>query len=307
MRIVFMGTAAFATPSLERLLEAGHEILAVVTQPDRPAGRKRVLTPPPVKVAAAERGLPVLQPERLRRDRAFLEAIRAMAPDLVAYAAYGQIIPPAFLEIPRLGCWNVHGSLLPAYRGAAPIQRALMNGDIRTGVTIMMAEAGLDTGPILAAREMDIRPDDTYGTLAERMSGVGADLLVGSIAAWERGELTPRAQDDCAATYAPAIEAEDSRLDWALSARRLDGWVRGLNPKPGAWTTWRGGVFKVWEASATDSPTPGSPGEVRVNAERVLVATGDGALSLRAVQPSGGRRMTALDWARGLRGHEQFI
>ncbi len=306
MRILYMGTAAFAVPSLERLIEAGHEILGVVTQPDKPVGRKKVLHPSPVKEVALRLGLPVHQPTSLRRDKGFHEAVRAMEPDLVAYAAYGQLIPQGFLDIPRLGCWNVHGSLLPKYRGAAPIQWAIINGEERTGATVMIAEAGLDTGPVLAMEAIDIRPDDTAGTLGERMAEIGADLLVSTIAAWERGEVTPQPQDHAAATLAPSIEKDDARLDWSKPAQALDRFARGLNPRPGAWTVWRGQDFKVWEARPAPEESGGEPGEIRVAGKRVLIATGDGALELRTVQPAGKRPMPAQDWSRGLRAAERF-
>jgi len=306
MRILYMGTAPFAVPSLLRLMDAGHEVLGVVTQPDKPVGRKRELQPSAVKRVALERGLPVYQPERLRRDKAFHEEVRAMAPDLVAYAAYGQIIPQAFLDIPRLGCWNVHGSLLPKYRGAAPIQWSIVRGDSSTGVCVMIAEAGLDTGPVLAHRAMEIRPDDTAGTLGDRMADVGAGLLVETIAAWERGEVTPVPQDESEATFAPTIEKEHARIDWAQPARVVDCLVRGMSPKPGAWTTWRGQDFKVWLSKGANEAAFAAPGTVRLEGKRALVSTGDGALELVTVQPSGKRAMPALDWARGLRGEEIF-
>lgn len=299
-----MGTAPFAVPSLLRLIDAGHEILGVVTQPDKPVGRKRELQPTAVKAAAVSIGLPVFQPVRLRKDVALGEAVREMAPDLVAYAAYGQIIPRSFLDIPRLGCWNVHGSLLPAYRGAAPIQRAIMNGDSSTGVCVMVAEAGLDTGPVLAAIPMDILPTDTSATLGDRMAELGAGLLVGTISAWERGAIVPQPQDEAAATYAAAIERDDARIDWTRDADMLDCFVRGLNPKPGAWTTWRGQEFKIWEAEpAADAWQAGAIG---VEGKQVFAGAGRGALLLHTVQPAGKRPMAALDWARGLRGIETF-
>jgi methionyl-tRNA formyltransferase len=306
MRILFMGTAPFAVPSLLGLIDAGHDLLGVVTQPDKPVGRKREMQPSAVKTAALERGLAVYQPERLRRDAGFLESVRALAPDLVAYAAYGQIIPQSFLDIPRLGCWNVHGSLLPRYRGAAPIQWSIANGDETTGVCVMIAEAGLDTGPVLASQAMDILPEDTAGTLGERMARVGADLLAATIAASERGALHPAPQDESLATFAPTIEKADAMLNWSRPARALEPFIRGMNPKPGAWTTWRGQDFKIWLARAADERTPGAPGAVRLEGRRVLAAAGDGSLELVTVQPAGKKAMPALDWARGLRGAETF-
>lgn len=301
-----MGTAPFAVPSLERLLAAGHEVLGVVTQPDKPVGRKRELLPSAVKSAALEHGLSVFQPIRLRKDRELHETVREMAPDIVAYAAYGQIIPPSFLEIPRLGCWNVHGSLLPAYRGAAPIQWSIINGDSRTGVCVMIAEAGLDTGPVLASTDLDILPTDNASTLGERMAAIGARLLVDTISGWERGEVAPKVQDPGQATLAPPIEKADARIDWARTAAELDCFIRGMDPKPGAWTFWRGQEFKVWSAEPVPEPV-GAPGAVSIAGKQVLVGTAGGALELRTVQPSGKRPMPALDWARGLRSAEDLM
>lgn len=299
-----MGTAPFAVPSLQRLMEAGHEILGVVTQPDKPVGRKHVLQPSAVKDAALSVGLPVYQPVRLRKDAPLCVRIREMAPDLIAYAAYGQIIPQALLDIPRLGCWNVHGSLLPAYRGAAPIQRAIMNGEATTGVCVMIAEAGLDTGPVLSSTPMEILPRDTAATLGERMAAAGADLLVRTISDWERSTVIPAQQNHESATYAPAIEREDARIDWTRDAAALDCFIRGLNPKPGAWTTWRGQEFKIWQAEPVADGR--QMGEITLDGKMVLAGAGSGALRLVTVQPSGKRPMAALDWARGLRGAETF-
>ena len=300
-----MGTAPFAVPSLEQLLAAGHEVPGVVTQPDKPVGRKRELVPSAVKTAALERGITVYQPTRLRRDKDLHAIVREMAPDIVAYAAYGQIIPPSFLEIPRLGCWNVHGSLLPAYRGAAPIQWSIINGDAVTGVCVMLAEAGLDTGPVYAQAEMDILPTDTAGSLGERMAGIGARLLVDTIERWNEGQVTPHAQDEARATYAPAIEKDDARIDWTRPSTALDCFVRGMNPKPGAWTVWRGQEFKIWTALPAEQEA-GAPGSLNLDGKRVLAGTGRGALVLKTVQPAGKRPMAALDWARGQRSLDGF-
>lgn len=305
MRILYMGTATFAVPSLVALMKAGHEILGVVTQPDKPVGRKRILEASAVKSAALALGVAVFQPERLRRDKSFHKQVREMAPDLVAYAAYGQIIPPAFLEIPRLGCWNVHGSLLPAYRGAAPIQWSIINGNAATGVCVMIAEAGLDTGPVLTSREMDILSMDTTATLGARMADIGAQLLVETISRWERDDVTPLQQDESKVTFAPAIEKNDARVVWHQSAAVLDCFVRGMNPKPGAWTMWRGLDFKIWVARPADAVLL-PPGGLAIAGKAVFVATGEGSLELKVVQPSGKKPMVAIDWARGLHGDERF-
>jgi methionyl-tRNA formyltransferase len=301
MRIVFMGTPGFAVPSLESLLRAGHQVLAVVTQPDKPVGRKRLLTPPPLKVAAMQHGIPVLQPDRAR-DPEFLRSVRELAPELVAYAAYGKILPQAFLEIPPLGCLNVHASLLPAYRGAAPIQWAIINGETLTGVSIMRAEAGLDTGPVLLRREEPILPDDTAGTLGERLAKLGAEALIEAIALLQSGQAHFEPQDDGRATYAPPIKAEDAALDWGQPAERLRNKVRALNPKPGAVVRALGRELKVWRAAVADGRLGAAPGTVvELLDEGPAVQTGDGALVLQEVQPAGGRRQGGADFARGSR------
>lgn len=306
MRMLFMGTADFAVPSLKSLLKAGHDVTGVVTQPDKPVGRKKILQASPVKQCALEHGLPVFQPERLRRDKSFLDQLRDMELDVVTYAAYGQILPPSFLEIPRLGCWNVHGSLLPQYRGAAPIQWAIINGEQETGVCVMIAEAGLDTGPVLSEQALPIREEDTALTLGTRMAEMGAELLVKTLAAWEGGQVKPREQDHSAATYAPSIQRDDARIDWQSSARQLHNLVRGMHPRPGAWTTFRGQEFKVLLSRCGDDGIHLSEGSVCVLDETVVVGTGEGTLQLLEVQPAGKRAMQATEWARGIRKDDRF-
>lgn len=296
-----MGTPEFAVPSLHALLEAGHDVPAVVTQPDKPVGRRRVLTPPPLKTAAVELGLPVLQPERAR-DEAFLEQMRALAPDLVAYAAYGKILPPSFLEIPKHGCINVHASLLPKYRGAAPIQWAIINGETVTGVSIMRAEVGVDTGPVLLQREEPIRPDDTAGDLSARLARLGAQMLVEAVALIETGRAVFVPQDDSLATYAPMLKPEDALLDWSWPAEAVRNRVRAMNPKPGAVAVARGRDLKVWMASVVDGDPNAEPGTVvAVSKEGLVVQAADRAVLLEEVQPAGGGRMSGADFARGWR------
>ena len=299
VRLIYMGTPEFAVPPLLALIEAGHAVVAVVTQPDKPVGRKRLLSPPPVKEAALERGIPVLQPTSAR-SAAFHEEVRALAPEVVGYAAYGKILPQAFLDIPPHGCLNVHASFLPKYRGAAPIQWAIMNGETVTGVSIMRAEAGLDTGPVLLAEEESIRPDDTAGTLMERLSHLGARLLVEAMRRVEAGEASYTPQDDAAATHAPLLTAEVAAMDWTRTAETLRNQVRGLNPKPGAVTRFRDREVKVWQAERRDES--GEAGTVlRVEDAGPAVAAGQGALLLTEVQPSGSRRMSGGEFARGQR------
>jgi methionyl-tRNA formyltransferase len=297
--MIYMGTPAFAVPSLLALLEAGHTVLAVVTQPDKPVGRKRILTPSPVKCIAQEHGIRVLQPASARSS-SFLEEVRALAPEIIPYAAYGKILPQTFLDIPSHGCLNVHASLLPKYRGAAPIQWAIMNGETLTGVSIMRAEAGLDTGPVLLSAEEPIREDDTAATLSQRLSELGAKALVEAIRRIEKGTANYTPQDETKATYAPLITSETAVMDWNRSAVELRNQIRGLNPKPGAMTRFRDRELKVWWAELAEGR--GEAGVVlRFEAERPVIAAGDGALLLTEVQSSGSRRMSGEEFVRGQR------
>ncbi|MGO4110254.1 methionyl-tRNA formyltransferase [Paenibacillus sp. YAF4_2] len=304
MRIVFMGTPEFAVPSLRLLIEQGYNVVAAVSQPDRPKGRKRMLTPPPLKEAAIAFGLPVLQPERMRSPEA-VAAIAELQPDLIVTAAYGQILPKALLEIPRLGCINVHGSLLPCYRGGAPIQRSIINGESMTGVTIMYMAEGLDTGDMISRVEVPITDEDTSGTLFEKLSAAGAELLGRTMPAIIAGEVQAEPQRDELATYAPNLTREDERIDWSKSAISIYNQIRGLSPMAGAFTYLNGEVFKVW-VSAKPSGSKGSgstaPGTVvAVSASGIEVQTGDGILTLLEIQPSGKRVMTVADWLPGAR------
>ncbi|KQO04526.1 methionyl-tRNA formyltransferase [Paenibacillus sp. Leaf72] len=307
MRIVFMGTPEFAVPSLQLLINNGYEVVAVVTQPDRPKGRKRTLTPPPVKEAALALGLPVLQPERMRSSEA-VEALAQYRPDLIVTAAYGQILPKGVLELPRLGCINVHGSLLPRYRGGAPIQRAIINGEKVTGVTIMYMAEGLDTGDMISKVEVAITDEDTSGSLFEKLSAAGAELLEQTLPGIISGEATATEQQHELATYAPNLTREDERIDWAKSARQIYNQVRGLSPMAGAFTYLNGELFKVWacakpaETSGAGSAAAALPGTVReASGAGITVQTGDGVLVLAQIQPAGKKAMSAADWLKGSR------
>lgn len=305
LRTVFFGTADFATPSLTALLEAGHEVVAVVTQPDRPQGRGMQLTASPVKKAAERHGLPVLQPRRVR-SAAFIAKMRELAPDVLTLAAFGQIVPQELLDLPPLGPINVHGSLLPKYRGAAPIQRAIMAGETETGVTTMWMDATLDTGDILLARALPIAPDDTAGTLFPKLATLGAELLIETLSGLAAGTLPRRPQDPTQATFAPALTPEDALLSWNEPARSLHNRIRGVSPKPGAFAEIAGRRVKIWTSQLAPDPTePAAPGTLLGLSKHpagVLVAAGEGtALLLTETQPDSGKRMPADAWARGLR------
>ncbi len=304
-RIIFMGTAEFAVPSLVALLSAGHEVVAVVTQPDKPQGRKQILVPSPVKQCAEAHGLTVLQPRRVRSEK-FQEKMFALAPDVLAVAAFGQIVPQTLLDLPRIAPINVHGSLLPKYRGAAPIQRALMEGEAVTGVTTIWMDATLDTGDILLMESLSILPTDTSETLTNRLAEVGANLLVKTLEGLIEGTLSRTPQDDSLSNYAAMLELTDGIVRWEESARLISARVRGVNPKPGAFTEINGRRVKVWMALETETAcresTPGTVLAISKNPAGVLVVGGDGyAVLLTEVQPEGGKRMAASDWARGLR------
>lgn len=296
-----MGTAMFARPSLRALRDAGHEIALVVTQPDRPAGRGRRVTSPPAKLAAQDLRLPVLQPETVR-DPAVLAVLRAVGPQVIVVVAYGQLLPESILALPPHGCVNLHPSLLPKYRGPAPIPWAIMNGETVTGVTIMQIEARMDAGPILLQQAEPIRPDDTAGTLSDRLAFVGAELLCRSLDQVARGTASLTPQDERVATYAPKLKPEDTRFDWTRDAKALENMVRGLMPDPGAAVRFGGRMVKVLECVVEAAPGA-PPGTVlAVDREKgVLVATGKGGLWLKRVQPENRRAMGAEEFARGYR------
>ena len=299
LRVVFAGTPSFAVPSLRALAAApGVEIVAVCTQPDRPAGRGRRPRPSAVKEAAAELGLPVRQPESLRAPEA-VGALAALAPDLMVVVAYGLILPPAVLALPRLGCVNVHASLLPRWRGAAPVQWAILAGDRETGVCLMRMDEGLDTGPVLACTRTAIGPRETAGELEARLADLGAGLLARSLPRLAAGALEAVPQDGAAATYAPKIAKADAELDWRLPAAELDRRVRAFHPRPVAWTRLDGEPLRVWRAEPLAAPAGAEPGVVVAASGHPEVACGEGRLRLLEVQPAGGRRMDAAAFARG--------
>jgi len=298
MRLVFLGTPAFAVPTLERLVERGHQVLAAVTQPDRPKGRGQTLAPPPVKEAALRFGVPVYQPERVKRPES-VEYLRSLAPEAMVVVGYGQIIPQSIIDIPPLGILNVHASLLPKYRGAGPIQWAIVNGETSTGVTIMRIDAGLDTGPMLLKAETAIGDDETAIDLGRRLSVMGADLLVEALDALAAGRVVPQPQDNSQATYAPMLKKEDGRIDWRRSAVQIHNQVRGMQPWPGAYSIFRGGSLHIWCARPTEAA--GHPPGTLLRIKPLLVAFRVGALELIEVQMEGRKRMPAADFANGQR------
>jgi methionyl-tRNA formyltransferase len=301
MRLVYLGTPAFAVPTLERIVEAGHQVVAVVTQPDRPRGRGQNPAAPPVKEAALRLGLDVYQPERVRRPEA-VEFLRALAPQAMVVVGYGQIIPQNTIDIPPLGIINVHGSLLPKYRGAGPIQWAIVNGETHTGVTTMRIDAGLDTGDMLLKAATEIGPEETSVELGKRLAAMGADLLVQTLAGLEAGTIVAEKQDSAAATYAPLLKKEDGAIDWSRSAQAIHDRVRGLQPWPGAYTTFRGQTLHVWRSIVrqTQPPPDRLPGTI-VSVKPLLVACGSGMLELLEVQLEGRKRISAADFANGQR------
>ena len=305
-RILFMGTPDFAVPVLHALAAAGPEhnwrVAGVATQPDRPAGRGMQLAPSPVKQAALEYGLPVLQPPRLRKAPEAVEELRALAPDLIVVAAYGLILPRAVLELPAFGCINVHASLLPAYRGASPIAAAILDGLAETGVSIMLMDEGMDTGPVLAQAHVPIYPDDTTLTLGKRLAGQGAALLRATLPGWLAGDVAPVAQDELPGepSICRLIAKEAGEIDWAQPAAAIERSTRAYTPWPGAYTTWHGQPLKIVRARAL--PDVETPGRVVRTTEGVAVGTGGGLLLLDVVQPAGKRPMPARDFLNGAPG-----
>jgi methionyl-tRNA formyltransferase len=305
MRLVYLGTPPFAVPTLERIVESGRQVVSVVTQPDRPRGRGQQLMPPPVKEAALRLGLPVYQPERVRRPEA-VEHLRALQVDAMVVVGYGQIIPQSVIDLAPLGIINVHASLLPKYRGAGPIQWAIVRGETRTGVTTMRIDAGLDTGDMLLKRETEIGPDENAVELGERLSTMGAELLVETLAGLEQGSIRPEKQDDSQATLAPLLKKEDGLIDWTRPAAAIHNQVRGLQPWPGAYSTLRGQALHIWKTQPVEDARTAPPGAV-ISIKPLTIAAGAGALALLEVQPEGRRRMSGADFANGQRLAENEI
>jgi methionyl-tRNA formyltransferase len=305
MRVVFMGTPDFSVPVLKRLIDEGYEVVGVVTQPDRPKGRKKELTPPPVKVEALKHGLTIIQPEKIKREED-LQQVLELKPDLVVTAAFGQILPKKLLDSPEFGCINVHASLLPEYRGGAPIHQAIIDGKKQTGITIMYMVEKLDAGDILTQAKVDIEEDDHVGTLHNKLSVIGAELLAHTIPNLIAGKLTPIKQDDEKVTFAPNISREKEKINWEASGNMIYDQIRGLHPWPVAYTVLNGQPLKIWWANKvnTNHVSQSRPGTiVSIESDGFIVSTGDETyIKVTDLQPSGKKRMNAEQFLRGAGG-----
>jgi methionyl-tRNA formyltransferase len=298
LRVLFLGTSAFACPALEILLSSSHEVVGVVSQPDRPKGRGQKLAPPPVKILAAKKNLPILQPEKIR-DGSFIEVLRSFYAGMIVVVAYGQILSPAVLSLPPKGCINVHASLLPKFRGAAPIARAILAGETQTGVTTMILDSGMDTGPVLLQEKAPIAPEDNAGTLHDRLAVMGARLLLETLGALEKSEITPIPQDHSQATYAPKIIKEETRIRWDSPARQIFNCVRAFDPWPGAFTSWKGKILKLYRPSL-EPESKEEPGTViQTSVDGLRIATADGTLRIRELQLESRPRLSMAEFLKG--------
>lgn len=299
-KIVFMGTPDFSVPVLKQIINDGYEVIGVVTQPDRPVGRKRTLTPPPVKVEAEKHGIPVFQPEKIRQ-REELDKILELKPDLIVTAAFGQILPKELLDAPKYGCINVHASLLPELRGGAPIHYSIIQGKEKTGITIMYMVEKLDAGDILTVAEVPITETDTVGTLHDKLSGAGSKLLSETIPNLLRGEISPTPQNENEATFAFNIKREQEKVDWSKTGEEIYNHIRGMNPWPVAYTTLDGTVLKIWKSEKVAAQEKNVPGVITgIEQNGIIVCTGnETAIKLTELQPSGKTRMSATDFLRG--------
>jgi methionyl-tRNA formyltransferase len=302
-KVIFMGTPDFSVPVLQSLIDEKYDVIAVVTQPDRPVGRKRILTPPPVKVAAEKHGIPVYQPEKIKNEED-LNQVLDLKPDLIVTAAFGQILPNKLLEAPKYGCINVHASLLPELRGGAPIHYSILQGKEKTGITIMYMVEKLDAGDIISQVEVEIEERDHVGTLHDKLSAAGAELLIDTIPPLLAGEISPVKQDDSKATFARNIKREQEKIDWTRDGEEIYNHIRGLHPWPVAYTTLDGSVMKVWWGEKV-SVTPSSPGKIiGIEEDGFVVSSGNSTgIKITDLQPSGKKRMSAKDYLRGAGAH----
>ena len=300
MRIVFMGTPDFSVPTLEALVASEHEVVGVVTQPDKPKGRGKEIHMSPVKECALQHNIPVYQPVRAR-DEAFVDEMRALNPDVMVVIAFGQILPKSLLELPKYGCVNIHASLLPKYRGAAPIQWAVINGDEETGITTMMMDVEMDTGDILEKTVVKLDPEETGGSLFDRLSLLGGDLILSTLSKLEKGEITPVPQDHEKATYVKKISKSMGDIDWTMDAVSIERLVRGLNPWPSAFTRWNGKMLKIWEAKVIPDPDVKLPcgSVISASDEGLKIQTGAGVLCVTSLQLEGKKRMDTAAFLRG--------
>lgn len=300
MNVVFMGTPDFAVPTLEMLINENHTISAVVTQPDKPKGRGKKESMPPVKEVALAHGLPILQPEKIRGDEAFYKHIQSLNPDVIVVVAFGQILPESILNIPKYGCINIHGSLLPKYRGAAPIQWSIINEESITGVTIMYMDKGMDTGDMLLKKEIVIDEADTYASLHDKMKIVGAEALKEAMPMIVAGGKERQKQEESEATYASLIQKSLGEIKWQASTSSIDALIRGLNPWPGGYTYYKGEVMKIWKAVKALKQGEGVPGTIlEVNKEGIFVKTLDGSLCIQEIQMPNKKRMPVSEYIKG--------
>lgn len=299
MRIVFMGTPDFSVPTLEALVKGGHEVIGVVTQPDKPKGRGKAVLMTPVKEKALEYGIPVYQPVRAREE-SFVELLRELNPDAMVVIAFGQILPKSILDIPKYGCINIHASLLPKYRGAAPLQWVVLEGEKETGITTMMMDVGMDTGDMLEKLTVPMDPKETYGSIHDKLSLLGGELILSTLERLEKGTLKGTPQPEEGVTYTKKITKAMGDIDWAQDAAVIERYIRGLNPWPSAYTSWNGKILKIWDADVLEEEYPGQPGEIiKAEKDRILVKAGKGALALREVQLEGKKRMETEAFLRG--------
>lgn len=307
MQIVFMGTPDFSVPALEALVEAGHQVIGVVTQPDKPKGRGKAILKTPVKEKALELGIPVYQPVKAREE-SFVQILRDLNPDAIVVIAFGQILPQAILDIPRYGCINIHASLLPKYRGAAPLQWVVLDGEQETGITTMMMDAGMDTGDMLEKLVVSMEPDETYGSIHDKLSASGGGLIVSTLEKIRTGTMVPIPQDETKASYTKKITKSMGDIDWSMEAPVIERLIRGLNPWPSAYTGWNGKTIKIWDADVLEEEYPGICGEVvYVDKGSLFVKTGKGTLALKSLQLEGKKRMETDAFLRGCQIDEGII